>query len=373
MTGAPRVTLYSARPAACYRLVTVLLSSGAQRWPALIGFHHADGRCVYSRRVHAVRATGLVKRFGTTTAVDGLDLSIEPCEVRGLLGPNGAGKTTLLRMLFGLIRPDGGAVELLGHKLDHLGGDVLDAVGGFVEEPCFYPYLSGRSNMRLLAKLDGRHAGHGEIDDALARVGLGDRADDRVSGYSTGMRQRLGLAAALLRRPRLLLLDEPTSGLDPAGTRAVATLVRELAAEGVAVLLSSHQIGELEKVCDSYTMMRHGRVVWNGSAAELDAQAPRSAYALSTSDDTRALELAARVPAVRIQPAARGGLAVAAHLDDMDELVAALGDARVLIRRLELIISPLESMFFALTSDQGAAALDALEPQQLADTILAGA
>ena len=323
--------------------------------------------------MHAVRATGLVKRFGTTTAVDGLDLSIEPCEVRGLLGPNGAGKTTLLRMLFGLIRPDSGTVELLGHKLDHLGGDVLDAVGGFVEEPCFYPYLSGRSNMRLLAKLDGCRAGRSEIDDALARVGLRDRADDRVSGYSTGMRQRLGLAAALLRRPRLLLLDEPTSGLDPAGTRAVATLVRELAAEGVAVLLSSHQIGELEKVCDSYTMMRHGRVVWNGSAAELDAQAPRSAYALSTSDDTRALELAARVPAVRIQPAARGGLAVAARLDDMDELVAALGDARVLIRRLELIISPLESMFFALTSDQGTAALDALEPQQLADTILAGA
>ena len=328
---------------------------------------------MYIRAVDAVRATGLVKRFGTTTAVDGVDLVIGSGEIRGLLGPNGAGKTTLLRMLFGLIRPDSGSVELLGHRLDHLGGDALDAVGGFVEEPSFYPYLSGRSNLRLVAKLDGVGAGADEIEDALRRVDLAGRADDRVSGYSTGMRQRLGLAAALLRRPRLLLLDEPTSGLDPGGTRAVAALVRELAAGGVAVLLSSHQIGELEKVCDSFTVLRHGRVVWNGTAAELDAQAPRSAYALFTSDDALAIELASRVPAIRIQSAARGGLVVAARPESMDELVAALGDARVLIRRLELVVSPLESMFFALTAEHDGGALDELEPQQLADTILAGA
>jgi ABC-2 type transport system ATP-binding protein len=328
---------------------------------------------LYIGAVDAVRATGLVKRFGATTAVDGLDVTIEAGQVRGLLGPNGAGKTTLLRMLFGLIRPDAGTVELLGHRLDHLGGDALDAVGGFVEEPSFYPYLSGGANLMLLAKLDGRRAGTGEIDDVLRRVGLGDRAADRVSGYSTGMRQRLGLAAALLRRPRLLLLDEPTSGLDPAGARAVAALVLELAADGVAILLSSHQIGELEKVCDSYTVLSRGRVVWDGTAAELEAQAPRSAYALSTSDDARALELGERTPGVRIQRAARGGLAAAARPEDMDELVAALGDARVLIRRLELIVSPLESMFFALTAEDGGAALDALAPQELADTILAGA
>jgi ABC-2 type transport system ATP-binding protein len=323
--------------------------------------------------VPAVRAIGLVKRFGATTAVDGLDITISPGEVRGLLGPNGAGKTTLLRVLFGLIRPDRGTVELLGHTLDHLGGDALDAVGGFVEEPCFYPYLSGRSNLRLLAKLDGRGCGVHEIDDALGRVDLGERADVRVSGYSTGMRQRLGVAAALLRRPRLLLLDEPTSGLDPAGIRAVVRLVRELSAEGVAILLSSHHIGELEQLCDSYTMLRHGRVVWEGTAAELGAQAPGSAYALVTSDDALALELASRIPGLRIQRAARGGLAVAARPAEMDDLVGALGDARVLIRRLELVVSPLESMFFALTTEHGAAALDTLEPQQLADTVLAGA
>ncbi|MFZ0382622.1 MAG: ATP-binding cassette domain-containing protein [Solirubrobacteraceae bacterium] len=323
--------------------------------------------------MYAVQATGLVKRFGATTAVDGLDLVIETGEVRGLLGPNGAGKTTLLRMLLGLIRPDAGAVELLGRKLDHLGGDVLDGVAGFVEEPGFYPYLSGRANLRLLAKLDGRRDVAEEIDDALGRVELGSRAGDRVSGYSTGMRQRLGLAAALLRRPRLLLLDEPTSGLDPAGARAVAKLVRELSADGVAVLLSSHQIGELENVCDSYTVLRHGRVVWNGTAAELEAQAPDSAYALFTSDDAQALELGGRVAGIRIQRGSRGGLVVAARVEEMDELVAGLADAHILIRRLELVVSPLESMFFALTAAPDGTALDALEPQQLADTILAGA
>jgi ABC-2 type transport system ATP-binding protein len=323
--------------------------------------------------VPAVRATGLVKRFGETTAVDRLDLVLEPGEIRGLLGPNGAGKTTLLRMLFGLIRPDSGTVEILGQPLDHLGGDVLDGVGGFVEEPCFYPHVSGRANLGLLAKLDGGHASATEIDDALRSVDLHGRGGSRVSGYSTGMRQRLGLAAALLRRPRLLLLDEPTSGLDPAGARAVATLVRELAADGVAVLLSSHQIGELEKVCDSYTVMRTGGVRWNGTSDELEAQAPGSAYALHTNDDKQALALAAATPGVRAQQAARGGLVVSARPTDLDTLVLALGDARVVIRRLELLVSPLESMFFALTASPTPGALGALEPEALVETILAAA
>jgi ABC-2 type transport system ATP-binding protein len=153
----------------------------------------------------------------------------------------------------------------------------------------------------------------------------------------------------------------------------VAKLVRELSADGVAVLLSSHQIGELEKVCDSYTVLRNGRVVWDGTAAELDAQAPDSAYALFTSDDAQALELAGRVAGVRVERGARGGLVVAARVEEMDELVAGLADGHILIRRLELVVSPLESMFFALTAEHDRTALDALEPQQLADTILARA
>src|ERR1700733_13493060 len=212
--------------------------------------------------VAAVRANGLVKRFETTTAVDGVNLSVDEGEVRGLLGPNGAGKTSLLRLLFGLVTPDQGEVELFGHPLGTAESVNLDGVGGFVEEPTFYPYLSGRVNLELFAELDGG-----------------------VAGYSTGRRQRLGIAAALLRSPRLLLLDEPTSGLDPAGARDMARLVRQLASEGTAVLLSSHLIGDLEHVCDSFTVLRLGKVVWDGSAQQLREQAPGSAYRLLTSDD----------------------------------------------------------------------------------------
>jgi ABC-2 type transport system ATP-binding protein len=326
--------------------------------------------------VVAVRTSGIVKRFGSTVAVDAVDLTLPAGEVRGLLGPNGAGKTTLLRMLLGLVRPDTGSIELLGQPLDESGTLALQGVGGFVEDPAFYPYLSGRVNLRLLARLDGTAAGAPRqelermIDQALSRVGLEHRGDDRVGGYSTGMRQRLGIAGALLRSPRLLLLDEPTSGLDPAGARAVATLVRELSADGVAILLSSHQIGELERVCTSFTFLRSGRVVWDGTAAELDQQAPASAFELATSDDARALQLSREHEGLRVQRSPRGGLALTARGVSLDPYVLALGDARIVVRRLELRVSPLESMFFALTSDD--AQLDELEPHEFAERVLAG-
>ena len=207
-----------------------------------------------------VEVRGAVKRFGDTCALDHVDLTLAAGEVRGLLGPNGAGKTTLLRILFGLLAPDAGSVELLGRSV--LREPIsLAGVAGFVEAPSFYPYLSGQSNLELLAELDGERA-TARIDDALRTVNLAERRADRVSGYSSGMIQRLGIAAALLRSPRLLLLDEPTAGLDPAGVRDVVTLLRDLGAAGVTVLLSSHQIGELEELCDSFTVLRRGAVVW---------------------------------------------------------------------------------------------------------------
>jgi ABC-2 type transport system ATP-binding protein len=300
-------------------------------------------------RVAAVRAKGLVKRFETTTAVHGVDLVVEEGEVRGLLGPNGAGKTTLLRLLFGLVAADEGSIELFGHPLGAAESVDLEGVAGFVEEPTFYPYLSGRVNLELFAELDGGIDPE-RVDEVLELVGLSGRGADRVSGYSTGMRQRLGIAAALLRSPRLLLLDEPTSGLDPAGARDMAGLVRGLASEGTAVLLSSHLIGDLENVCDAYTVLRLGKVVWDGSAQALREQAPGSAYRLATSDDIRALEIAEQHPGVHVGISPTGELRLAVQ-GRVDAYVLDLGRADIAVRRLELVVSPLESMFFALTTD----------------------
>ena len=301
----------------------------------------------------ALRARGLVKRFEQTCALDGVDLVVEEGEVRGLLGPNGAGKSTLLRCLLGLVRPDAGAVELLDRPLDAPADAIPDGVSGFVEEPTFYPYLSGRTNLELLAELDGGGASE-RIDGVLEQVLLADRARDRVSGYSTGMRQRLGIAASLLRGPRLLLLDEPTSGLDPAGARDVRTLVRGLARDGVSVLLSSHLIGEVEDACDSFTVLRRGHVVWDGTAEQLRAESPASAYQFSTSDDGRAVELAEHHGGVQLAPADGGGLSLTVATGVLDDYVVALGREGIAVRRLELLVSPLELMFFALTEEPDA-------------------
>jgi ABC-2 type transport system ATP-binding protein len=297
-----------------------------------------------------VEARGLVKRYGSVTAVAGVDLTVEQGDVYGYLGPNGAGKTTTLRMLLGLVRPDAGTVRVFGRDPVAHGGRALDDVAGFVEFPAFYPYLTGRKNLELLAAFDrGGRAERQRIDGLLDQVGLLDRADDRVGGYSQGMRQRLGIAASLLRGPQLLILDEPANGLDPAGIRDMRGLVAELAAQGITVLYSSHLLTEVEEVCNRVAIVDRGRLVYEGSIEEL-RRSFGERQRLEPSDVARAAAIAAATPG--IDDVAEDGDAVrftAADAAAVDALTVALGRAGVGIRSLGVDRASLEDLFFRLT------------------------
>ncbi|NKX89484.1 ABC transporter ATP-binding protein [Nocardia coubleae] len=207
----------------------------------------------------------LTKRYGNATAVDAVSMRVEPGEIYGFLGPNGAGKTTTLRMLVGLIRPSAGTASVLGHPPGD--PEALRRIGVLIEGPGFYPYLSGRDNLRVLGRYRG--LGKDDIEDVLARVGLASRADDKFRTYSLGMKQRLGVGAALLGRPDLLILDEPTNGLDPAGMAEMRELIVALAADGHTVLLSSHMLSEVQDICDRVGVISHGSLLAQSTVAEL--------------------------------------------------------------------------------------------------------
>jgi ABC-2 type transport system ATP-binding protein len=222
----------------------------------------------------AVRITGLRKSYRRNLAsqprpaLDGLDLHIDGGgRVHGFLGPNGSGKTTTLRVLLGLIAADSGEVALLGLPVPEQLPAAMPAVGSLIEEPKFFRPFTGRRNLELLCDLAGLP--RARVDEVLDTVGLADRADERVKGYSLGMRQRLGIAAALLKQPRLLILDEPSNGLDPAGIREIRTLMRTLADDGVTILVSSHQLAEVQQVCDEVTIISRGRVVRSGPVGQV--------------------------------------------------------------------------------------------------------
>jgi ABC-2 type transport system ATP-binding protein len=300
-----------------------------------------------------VQAEGLVKRYGHIVAVDHVDLTVQTGDVYGYLGPNGAGKTTSLRMLLGLIRPTEGSARLFGRSPLRDGARALEGVAGFVEAPRFYPYLTGRKNLELLAAFDGGGAS-GRVDEALETVELADRAKDKVGGYSHGMRQRLGIAAALLRDPRLLLLDEPTTGLDPPGMRDMRTLIGRLSERGVTVLLSSHQLAEVEEMCNRVAIIRSGQVVYEGVLAELK-RASGGGYRLRSTDAARAVrvcEAQAGITQVRLD-----GHEVR-FAAETDEAVAALSialvEAGVGITALAPTGATLEELFFRLTEGEGA-------------------
>lgn len=296
----------------------------------------------------AIRGRGLSKRYGAVLAVDGVDLTVHVGRVHGLIGPNGAGKTTVLAMLFGLVEPDEGELRILGRDRAAVERGWLDEVAGFIGSPQFYPYLSGRHNLEYLARLDGNNDGT-RIGEVLEAAGLaGTAAEEKVRGYSLGMRQRLGVAAALLRSPRLLILDEPANGLDPAGARDLQVLLRDLAAAGTAVLLSSHDMVAMEGVCDAITVLRAGRTVFDGSLAEMRAAAPSASHVLHTSDDAGAAAQGRITSGVALEELPGGGLALQATGEDLDQFVIDLGREGIAVRNLRLEVGRLESLYFQL-------------------------
>ncbi|TDD86998.1 ABC transporter ATP-binding protein [Actinomadura darangshiensis] len=314
------------------------------------------------QRSPAVRGRGIRKTFGDVVALDGVDLEVPEGEVHGLVGPNGAGKTTLLGLLLGLAVADGGRLEILGTPVGRTLA-VPGGVAGFVDGPGLYPSLTARQNLAALEALRGHDAdGAGGstdgVGDALEQVGLTDVADDRVRGFSLGMRQRLGLAAALLTAPRLLVLDEPANGLDPAGKRHVHRVITRLAAEGTAVVLSSHRMDDLAALCSEVTVLATGRVVFSGTVGKLAAESGELDYRLLTSDAAAARKVALDTPGLHV-PLDRGGderpdpgvLVVRGPVPVIEDLVVRLVQAGVAMRELAPVVAPLEAAFLALTEN----------------------
>jgi ABC-type multidrug transport system ATPase subunit len=309
-----------------------------------------------------IRTEGLTKRFGGLVAVDGLDLDVREGDLFGFLGPNGSGKTTTVRMLLGLVFATSGTIELLGRPMPRAAREVLPQVGSLVEGPAFYPHLSGRANLALFdaagpPMLRGTTPGgdrgdrRRRVGEALERVGLGGVGRRPVRAWSTGMRQRLGLAAALLRAPRLLVLDEPTNGLDPHGMREVRDLLVELVAGGATVFLSSHLLAEVELVCTRAAIVDRGRLVAQDRVEAL--LGPTGRVLVSTPDVGAAADLAAALPGVRLGERRPGRLAV--HLDGTapETLNRRLVDGGVRVRELVVERPTLEEVFLRLTGALG--------------------
>jgi ABC-2 type transport system ATP-binding protein len=305
----------------------------------------------------AVETHGLTKRFGANTAVNGVELLVPRGSAFGYLGPNGAGKTTLIRVLLGLTRADAGTMSLLGYPVPRHRAAALARIGAIVDEPRFHGHLTGRQNLRLLAAAR-EPAARGRIGPVLERVGLAQRADDRVSAYSMGMRQRLGVAACLLADPELLILDEPMNGLDPAGIAGMRDLILSLVADGRTVVLSSHLLDEVQRTCDAVAIVDRGSIIAQGPIAELLAGAP-IALAVECSEPGRAHALLAGTGlGARIEASPAGlGLEITLPggtgrhvIAEINRILVAGG---ITVYRLQPVQTSLESWFLQVTSRLG--------------------
>ena len=296
-----------------------------------------------------IQTDGLTKRFGSIVAVDNLSLTVPRGHVFGLLGPNGSGKTTTMGMLLGLTRPTSGTFSLFGGARHQ---DALRRVGAIVETPAFYPYLSGRDNLAYFQGILGRGTRQ-ELDDLLERVGLAGRGGDRFHTYSLGMKQRLGLAYALLGDPELLFLDEPTNGMDPAGMAEIRDLIRSLGTEDRTVFLSSHLLNEVEQVCDSVVILSKGKLIAQGSVADL--LHGRGQTRLRTTDNAQALTILAALDWVEEAKPEGDALVITAPPERAPELSAALGQAEIYVTEMTSGAESLESYFLEITAEEGEA------------------
>jgi ABC-2 type transport system ATP-binding protein len=281
-------------------------------------------------------------------AVDGLDLTVEEGGVFGFLGPNGSGKTTTIRMLLGLVYADAGRLSVFGRPVPQALPDIIGGIGALVETPLFFPSFSGRLNLELLAGIADLPATR--VDEVLEQVGLASRGDDRVKGYSLGMRQRLGIGAALLKRPKLLILDEPTNGLDPAGIREIRELIRTLGSGGTTVFLSSHLLGEVEQVCDRVAILSRGRCIASGSVR--DVLAARSTGELRVRvDDATAARSALQAAGIAAAAGEDSQALVVTGVDDPAIVTETLARRGIYLRELAPVAVDLESVFLGLTQE----------------------
>ncbi|MEO8889866.1 MAG: ATP-binding cassette domain-containing protein [Jatrophihabitantaceae bacterium] len=301
----------------------------------------------------ALRTNGLTRAFGKQIAVQDVHLEVPRGAVYGFLGPNGSGKTTTIRMLLGLLYADSGDIEILGQPMPHSASTVLPRIGALIEGPAFHPYLTGRQNLRRLdhcdATADPVTGGH-RIADALSRVGLSAAAEKKYRNYSLGMKQRLGLAAALLQPRDLLILDEPTNGLDPQGTREVRNLVRELACDGTTVLVSSHLLSEIEQVATHVGIMSAGVLVRQGTLSEVLSDGAASIL-VTTPDTALARSVLERLNLKEVNDS--GADTVAARLGDLavEDIATELVSAGVRLRGLQVERPDLEDLFVSITGE----------------------
>jgi ABC-2 type transport system ATP-binding protein len=302
----------------------------------------------------AIETHGLTKRFGERTAVDSVDLSVPRGSAFGFLGPNGAGKTTMIRMLLGLTHSSAGSASVLGHPVPAERAQALQRVGAIVEEPRFHPQLTGIENLRIVAAVRGPEMRE-RIVPALARVGLAERAGEKVKKYSMGMRQRLGVARCLLADPQLLILDEPTNGLDPGGIQEFRLMIREMVEqEGRTVFLSSHLLDEVEKICDAAAIVDRGKVVTQGAIADLASGGGSAQHELILGVDDAELALSALRASELVREAHRSAEGLRVVLRGGPETAAAVNaslvGAGIGVRRLEPVRHSLEQRFLEITA-----------------------